>query len=59
MEESASVDCSLNAGSGVMVQVTVNGRSQHAYLWVKKSDNSLSYSPSEIECGNWFAWLLE
>jgi hypothetical protein len=54
-----SVDCSLNTGSGVIVQVTVNGRSEHPYLWVKKEDNSLSFSPSEIQCGNWFAWLLE
>ena len=57
--KSYSVDCSLTSGSGVIVQVTVNGRSEHAYLWVKKADNSLSFSPSEIQCGNWFAWLLE
>jgi len=54
-----SVDCSITAGSGVIVQVTVNGRAQHAYLWVKKSDNSLSFSPSEVQCGNWFGWMLE
>jgi len=37
----------------------VNGRAQHAYLWVKKADNSLSFSPSEVQCGNWFGWILE
>jgi hypothetical protein len=54
-----SIDCSLAPGSGVIVQVTVNGRSEHAYVWVQKSDKTISFSPSEIQCGNWFAWLTE
>ena len=56
---SYSVDCSLGSGSGVIVQSTVNGRAEHPYLWVSKSDKTLSFSPNEIQCGNWFAWLLE
>jgi hypothetical protein len=54
-----SIDCSLAPGSGVIVQVTVNARSEHAYVWVQKSDKTMSFSPSEIQCGNWFAWLTE
>lgn len=59
--KSHSVDCSLSpgAGSGVIVQVTVNGRAQHAYVWVQKSDRTLSFSPTEIECGNWWSWVTE
>jgi hypothetical protein len=55
------VDCSLSpgSGSGVIVQVTVNGRAQHAYVWAQKSDKTLSFSPSEIECGNWWTWVVE
>lgn len=58
---SHAVDCSLSpsGGSGVIVQVTVNGRAQHAYVWVQKSDKTLSFSPSEIECGNWWTWVTE
>jgi len=54
-----SVDCSLPSATGVIVQVTVNHRSEHAYVWVKKDDNSLSFSPNEIQCGDWFGWLTE
>jgi len=43
----------------VIVQVTVNGRAEHPYVWVQKSDKTLSFSPSEIQCGNWWAWLVE
>jgi hypothetical protein len=59
--KSYSVDCSLSpgSGSGVIVQVTVNHRAEHAYVWVQKSDKTLSFSPSEIECGNWWAWVTE
>ncbi|MFZ0287162.1 MAG: hypothetical protein WAL32_18185 [Terriglobales bacterium] len=59
--KSHAVDCSLAPanGSGVIVQVTVNGRAQHAYVWVQKSDKTLSFSPSEIECGNWWMWVTE
>jgi hypothetical protein len=58
--KSYQIDCSLSqGGSGVIVQVTVNGRAEHPYLWVQKSDKTLSFSPNEIECGNWYAWLTE
>ncbi|HLW88358.1 MAG TPA: hypothetical protein VKR57_07670 [Terriglobales bacterium] len=59
--KSHGVDCSLSpgGGSGVIVQVTINGRAQHAYVWVQKSDKTLSFSPSEIECGNWWTWITE
>jgi hypothetical protein len=32
-------------GSGVIVEVVVNGRSEHARVWVEKSDKTLSFSP--------------
>ncbi len=58
---SYSVDCSLSpgSGSGVIVQATVNSRSEHAYVWVEKANKTLSFSPSEIECGNWWSWVME
>jgi hypothetical protein len=31
--------------SGVIVEVVVNGRSEHARIWVQKSDKTLSFSP--------------
>jgi len=59
--KSYAVDCSLSpgGGSGVIVQVTVNSRAQHAYVWVEKADKTLSFSPNEIECGNWWTWVTE
>ncbi len=59
--KSHAVDCSYNpgGGSGVIVQVTVNHRAEHAFVWVQKSDRTLSFSPSEIECGNWMSWITE
>ena len=59
--KSSQVDCSLSQSnsSGVIVQVTVNGRAEHPYVWVQKSDKTLSFSPNEIQCGNWWAWLVE
>ncbi|MBZ5570321.1 MAG: hypothetical protein LAO09_00400 [Acidobacteriia bacterium] len=57
--KSYNVDCSLSPGNGVIVQVTVNSRAQHAYVWVQKSDKTLSFSPSEIECGNWWTRVTE
>jgi hypothetical protein len=59
--KSYAVDCSLSpgSGSGVIVQVTVNQRAEHAFVWVQKSDKTLSFSPTEIECGNWLSWLIE
>lgn len=32
-------------GSGVIVEVIVNDRSEHARVWVQKSDKTLSFSP--------------
>jgi hypothetical protein len=59
--KSYSVDCSLSpgGGSGVIVQVTVNSRTEHAYVWVEKANKTLSFSPSEIQCGNWWTWVTE
>jgi hypothetical protein len=59
--KSYGVDCSFSpsSGSGVIVQVTVNQRAEHAFVWVQKSDWTLSFSPSEIECGNWLSWITE
>jgi hypothetical protein len=58
---SYEVNCSLpsNGGSGVIVQVTVNSRLEHAYVWVDKGNETLSFSPNEIQCGNWWGWLVE
>jgi hypothetical protein len=57
--KSYSIDCSFSSGSGVIVQVTINHRTEHAYVWVDKSDKTLHFSPSEIDCGNWWGWLTE
>jgi hypothetical protein len=32
-------------GSGVIVEVVVNDRAEHARLWVQKSDRTLTFSP--------------
>jgi hypothetical protein len=32
-------------GSGVIVEVVVNNRAEHARIWVQKSDKTLSFSP--------------
>jgi hypothetical protein len=34
--------------SGVVVDVVVNDRAEHAQVWVEKSDRTLSYSPCEL-----------
>ena len=34
--------------SGVLVDVIVNDRSQHAQVWVEKSNHTLSYPPCEL-----------
>jgi hypothetical protein len=52
------VNCSYATDSGVIVQVIVNQRTQPAHLYVLKSDKTLSFSPTEIQCGN-MAWLIE
>ena len=35
-------------GTGVVVDVVVNDRAQHAQIWVEKSDKTLSYPPCEL-----------
>lgn len=35
-------------GSGVVVDVVVNDRAQHAQVWVEKSNKKLSYPPCEL-----------
>jgi hypothetical protein len=59
--KSYTVDCSLgqSGSSGVIVQVTLNERAEHAFVWVQKSDKTMSFSPTEIECGNWWGWITE
>ena len=42
-----SSTCSSGA-SGVVVDVIVNGRTEHAQLWVEKSDKTLSPPPCEL-----------
>src|SRR6201993_2947922 len=32
-------------GSGVIVEVTINDRAEHARLWVQKSDKTVTFSP--------------
>ena len=54
-----TVDCSLSDGNGVVVQTTVNHRLEATTVWVDKKDHTLSFSPSEIQCGNWWGWLTE
>lgn len=34
--------------SGVVVDVVVNDRTEHAQVWVEKSDKTLSYPPCEL-----------
>jgi hypothetical protein len=57
--KSHSVDCSYSSGSGVIVQATVNARSEHTYLWVDKSAKTLHFPPAEVDCGNWWGWVTE
>jgi len=35
-------------GSGIVVDVIVNDRTEHAQVWVEKSDHTLSYPPCEL-----------
>ena len=35
-------------GSGVVVDVIVNDRTEHAQIWVEKSDHTLSYPPCDL-----------
>jgi hypothetical protein len=57
--KSYSIDCSYATSSGVIVQATVNHRAEHAYVWIDKHDKTLHFSPTEIDCGNWWGWLTE
>ena len=52
--KSHSVDCALGTkeGTGVILQVTVNGRTEHPYLYVDKADKTMSFSPTELRCGS-------
>lgn len=34
--------------SGVVVDIIVNGRTEHAQVWVEKSDKTLSFPPCEL-----------
>jgi len=36
------------SGSGIVVDVVVNDRAQHAQVWVEKSDKTLSFPPCEL-----------
>jgi hypothetical protein len=53
------INCSLSQGNGVIVQATVNHRLEPTTVWVDKHDHTLSFSPDEIQCGNWWGWLTE
>ncbi len=35
-------------GTGVVVDVVVNNRTEHAQVWVEKSDHTLSYPPCDL-----------
>jgi hypothetical protein len=35
-------------GTGVVVDVVVNDRSEHAQVWVEKSDHTMSYPPCDL-----------
>ena len=35
-------------GSGIVVDVVVNDRAEHAQVWVEKSDKTLSFPPCEL-----------
>jgi hypothetical protein len=35
-------------GTGVVVDVVVNDRAEHAQVWVEKSDHTMSYPPCEL-----------
>lgn len=40
--------CPGPVSSGVVVDVVVNDRAEHAQVWVEKSDHTLSYPPCEL-----------
>lgn len=53
------INCSLSEGNGVIVQATVNHRLKATTVWVDKQDHTFSFSPDEIQCGNWWGWMTE
>lgn len=57
--KSHRVDCSLSSGSGVVVQVTMNNRAEHAYIWVDKGDKAFHFPPNDLACGDLWGWLTE
>jgi hypothetical protein len=40
-----AADVPKGGGSGVVVEIIVNDRVQHARVWVQKSDHTLTFSP--------------
>jgi hypothetical protein len=40
--------CPGPGGSGIVVDVVVNDRAEHAQVWYEKSDDTLSYPPCEL-----------
>jgi nitrate reductase NapE component len=39
----------VDSGTGIVVDVVVNDRAEHAQVWVEKSDHTMSYAPCEGE----------
>jgi len=35
-------------GSGIVVDVVVNDRAEHAQVWVEKADRTLSFPPCDL-----------
>lgn len=46
--QSFDVEDSVRYGSGVIVVVRINGRSDPAFLWVERKDRSMTWSPYEV-----------
>ena len=55
--KSHHIECAARVGSGVIVAVTINGRPEPQYMWVEKSDHTLTTAPShlQLQCGSLFA----
>ena len=47
--DTAMVPPSEHGSSGVVVQVTVNGRTKKCFIWVEKKTKTLTFSPFEIQ----------
>jgi hypothetical protein len=37
-------------GSGVIEEFAINGRAEHQFLWVQKSNKSISFAPEDYRC---------